>query len=275
MCQTCLQEWFRSSPSADDEMDDTDDPQSVLFRKKTCPCCRAVIRSRPIPLFLVKSIARAYTQAKATPGTAGSASPIPSDDPWEGIFGTAVQHDDDDEWSGDEDDEDDASLDDEEEEYDDPWPYDGYGTDPDDDRYEGAYIVPRWAPPSVFVPAEDEHGYALSDSELALLRRGCTQQMIGLFSMEYTHEGGIKAVLDDGNVVFLGWNVALNANDESGEDYMEWIAADIFDRPDRWQLEFYTHRRDQGWTAWKLVPEDEDEEFSMSDSDIWQADSWD
>lgn len=253
-------------------MDDIDEddlhPNHLLFKKKTCPCCRAVILSRPIPLFLVKSITSAYTQAKAIPGMVRPSTPVPGADPWAGIFSEVAQDDDEDEWSGDEEDED-GSLDDEDE-YDDPWPYEGYGygTDTDEERYEGMYVMPRWAPPNVYVlPGDYGFDGPLSESDLALLRRGATQQMIDLFAMEYTHERGIKAVLDDGNIVYLGWNIVLHEDDSTGEHYMEWVAADIFDRRERWQLLFNVVN--SGWTACRLVPEDEDEEYPVSDSDIW------
>lgn len=247
------------------------DPDNLLFRKKTCPCCRAVIQSRPIPLFLVKSITNAYNHAKAIPGTVRHPSPVPEADPWAGIFREAAP-DDDDEWSGDEEDEDEGSLEDEDEEYDDPWPYDGYGSDPDEERYEGLYVRPHWAPPNVYIHPEDYQFEAgrPNESELALLRRGASFPMIELFRMEYTHENGIEAMLDDDNIVFLGWNISLRPGDETGESYMQWVASDIFERPERWQLSI---RPETGnWTAWRLIPAEEDEEYEYSDSysEMWE-----
>ena len=33
-----------------------DEPLPLILRKKTCPFCRATIRSRPLPLFILKSL---------------------------------------------------------------------------------------------------------------------------------------------------------------------------------------------------------------------------
>ncbi|KAH9924823.1 hypothetical protein B0H21DRAFT_814779 [Amylocystis lapponica] len=282
LCQVCLQEWFRSAPPADDEMFDDEMPQMLLYRKKTCPCCRAVVRSRPIPLFIVKSILAALEKGKTTGAVPRAPSPVPdpSDDPWAGIFMEPSLHDDiwgdvDDDgdevdYDDDEDDEDDEDEDDEDDE--DRWS-DGYGTPAGDEPYEGPYVRPRWAPPSAHVASEDYSFLdELRDDEMAILRRGATLQMIDLFSMSYTHTQGLKAIVDENNIVYLGWNISLHPDDESGEEYMDWITSDIYDRPERWEVE---HEDEFGsWTAWKLMPATDDVDYDTSDSEAWAGDLW-
>ncbi|KAF9820837.1 hypothetical protein IEO21_01064 [Rhodonia placenta] len=258
LCQGCLQEWFRSAPPNDEDMHD-DFPDDVLYRKKTCPCCRTAVRSRPIPIFLVKSLASAIEKAKASPSAPPRATPPPEDDPWAGIF---LEHDSEEDWSGEESDDD---YDD-----DDGWSFYGYGTPDDEESYEGPYAHPQWAPPTVNVsPADFPFLDSLDGDDLAMLRRGATLQMIDLFSMRYTHESGLQAVVDNANVIFLGWNIELHEGDEMGEQFMEWITGDIFERPERWEI---MEDMNGSWTAWRLVPQDEVEEYDTSDSEAWAAD---
>ncbi|KAG6841452.1 hypothetical protein C0991_010877 [Blastosporella zonata] len=94
LCLLCLQEWFRKAPSGahDDHMNPNefeDDRNFILNRSKSCPCCRAVITRRPIPIFLVKAIATAFSNHKAAAAApiASERSPTPTDDdPWKGFF---------------------------------------------------------------------------------------------------------------------------------------------------------------------------------------------
>ncbi|PCH44455.1 hypothetical protein WOLCODRAFT_133254 [Wolfiporia cocos MD-104 SS10] len=265
LCEGCLQSWFRAAPSDDDILDDV--PDRLLYLDKTCPCCRAIIHTRPIPLFVVKSLASALGKAKASPDAPRVPSPLPNGDPWAGIF---PEHSDDD-WS-DEDSDDDMDVD-EDEDYDedddeddgDNWEDDWYGSPNGEEHYAGPYVRPRWAPPSEYVTRED---YAflddLADEELAILRRGATLQMIDIFAMDYTHDHGLSARLD-GNTVFLGWNIHLHENDDAGEVYMDWIAVDIVTHPERWEV---LHEPDGTFTAWRLVPQ-EDSEYETSDSEAY------
>lgn len=274
LCQSCLQEWFRSAPVDDDDMYDDEDPPSLIYRKKTCPSCRAAIRSRPIPLFLVKAIVADVEKAKAPANAPRHPSPPREDDsdPWSDIFpddlgggwyADADEHDEDDEEDVDDDYDDDDD--------DDNWSFDGYGTGEDEERYEGIYEHARWQPPRVYV---EQDNFAFMDdmdaADLAMLRRGATLQMIDLFSMSYSHATGLKALVDEYTTVYLGWNIDLHPEDESGEEFMDWIARDMVERPERWEvMEDLLGNR----TAWKLVPEEEDEDdYYTSDSEAWAAD---
>ncbi|KDQ50730.1 hypothetical protein JAAARDRAFT_81781 [Jaapia argillacea MUCL 33604] len=282
-CQSCLQNWFRTAPVNEDDMVDDDDPEYILFRRKSCPSCRTLVQTRPVPLFLIKSIASSLIKSKLPPGQSNRASPAPSDsDPWDGIFPVPGADDDDD------DDDDDGigfgDSDGEDEDGEDLW-YDGeYGTDPDDDPYEGEYVLPRWEPPSVSVSSRD-----YDPADLALIRRGATVDMIDRYQMRYSHDDGISAVLppvdddgwggaSDGVLVYLGWNIRLKEDDESGCGYMDWIRDDIWEREERWDVTEYDVRRQArgrgaiegvGWIAWRFVPEDEVDDYASTDTEGW------
>ncbi|KAI0642445.1 hypothetical protein C8Q79DRAFT_985905 [Trametes meyenii] len=276
LCMNCLLEWFKAAPPGEDDMDDDDYPNALLYRKKTCPCCRAIVRSRPIPLYVVKSLASALDKAKAPEGVSRASPPPNDEDPWAGIFRKHAGYDE--YWSTDEEDEDDGDAEDGEEydeddadDDDDYWSFDGYGTGEDEVGYVGAYVAPRWSPPTAAV-AVDEYPFLDPDSEeFKMLRRGATMAMIELFQMNYSHDTGLTAVVEDGNVVYLGWNIELHTDDETGEEYMDWILGDMYDRPERWRM--IHDALDGTWSAHRLVPQDEaDEEYDDTDSDVWTAD---
>ncbi|KAI0766152.1 hypothetical protein BD413DRAFT_571793 [Trametes elegans] len=272
LCMTCLLEWFKSAPPGEDEMMDEDYPDAILYRKKTCPCCRAVVKSRPIPVYLVKSLASAVDKAKAPPGVPRPSPPPDDEDPWVGIFQDPTEYEG--YWSTDEDEEeeedDEEDEDEEGDDDDDYWSFDGYGTGEDEDRYSGPYVHPRWAPPSANVSA-DEYPFIDSDSEeFKMLRRGATLQMIELFQMSYTHDNGLSAVVEDENVVRLGWNIELHPDDETGEEYIDWILTDMYDRPERWSV--IEDEMDGSWVANRLVPQYEiEDEYENTDSEVWEA----
>ena len=264
LCQTCLQEWFRTAPGNAADMIDDDSPEALLYRKKTCPVCRAIVRTRPIPLFLVKSIATALAQSK--PDTPRRESPAPETDtadPWEGIFIDPANEDD--SHSEDEDtDEDD--YEDPEDQWSSDYDYD-YGSGSEDDF--SSYAHARWAPPTVNItPFDFSFIGATSPEDLRMLRRGCTPAMIELFSMDYMHHEGLIAHVD-GNALYLGWNITLNDDDETGEEFIDWCLRDIHERPDRWEK---VDHGDGTWSAWKHIPENEDRDYgSDEDSDVWAA----
>lgn len=264
-CQQCLQEWFKTAASNDDDMDD--DIDALIFRKKTCPMCRVMVRSRPVPSFLAKSIASTFNKTKSP--SARRPSPPPADDPWDGIFADHI-HEGFEEYDDDDDDDDE----DDEDDFEDDWFSDGsadleeYGT-AEDDNMDGdvAYVHPTWKPPHVRVTPDDyEH---LSDNELTMLRRGATLPMIELFGMRYAHDSGLQAFVDRDNTVYLGWNIHLRADDEAGEDYMEWVTRDIHERPERWRKEIVDEHGN--WEAWKLVRQTDDEDYETTDSEVWAA----
>ena len=253
-------------------MYDEDEPDTLIYRKKTCPCCRAVVSSRPIPLFVVKSLTSALEKAKAQPGAPRRTTPPPEEgDPWAGIFADAdsfgefwPMDEDDDE---DEDDDFDEEYDDDED--DDDWSYDGYGTGEDEEPYHGPYVRPQWEPPTVHATADDFPFHHVDEDDLRMLRRGATLQMIDIFEMSYTHEHGLCASVGNGNAVFLGWNVFLHPEDGTGEVFIDWVTADVQRRPERWDVR---EERNGGWTAWKLVPEGDEQDYETSDSETWAAD---
>lgn len=89
LCLGCLREWFRT-PSPDDDSDEDDDPIAILYRKKSCPVCRAEVCDRPVPAYVIKTIADAFEKVKPScshHGRFGSpTSNEPEDDPWSGLF---------------------------------------------------------------------------------------------------------------------------------------------------------------------------------------------
>ncbi|KAF9461546.1 hypothetical protein BDZ94DRAFT_1237662 [Collybia nuda] len=231
LCLSCLQEWFRKAPpSSEDEdvdpADYADDPLYILNRPKSCPCCRAVVTRRPVPVFTVKAITSALTKANSPSSRfrddARSPSPYGDEDPWRGLFRPVEESDSSDDSSDEEfedavgwaalqgfqaslaghgiefqDDSSSSSASDDEEGGE-PEESEGLSVDGDEsDNYDGVYVPARWEPPSVDVNPED---YTFQEDEvdqtvITMLRRGCTVEMIQTYSMEYTHRKGLVAYL--------------------------------------------------------------------------------
>jgi hypothetical protein len=212
-----------------------DEPLPLIFRKKTCPFCRAVIRSRPLPLFILKSLLSVLAKSKSR-GTAGLERPSPPpdlDDPWAEIFPLR---------SGSESD---AEGDEEDYSEDDYWaPYDGmYDDDEDveglqeydntsDDEYEGEWVAPKWEPPlhRSVTPLDPE------PSVDVLLRRGATYGMIEAYDLQYHHTAGLTAIVDE-MFLYLGWNILLTEEDDDGEGFIAWCLDDMETHPYRWSFE--------------------------------------
>jgi len=233
LCLECLQEWFRKAPPALDDMDidpeELTDPHYILMRSKSCPSCRASVKHRPVPVFMVKAVATTLIKAKSTL----SLTPIlnrtahtdtESDNPWKGIFP-----------SSDEDEGNDSDLESESESEDEEGDFvdfyrsrhlqrailasmdstdseieeeeDDEGEDDEDEADERdeassddeaevdrhhVYIVPRWTPPRVNI---DYTQYNLADDvtlqSVKLLQRGCTWEMLKNNEISYSHEFGI------------------------------------------------------------------------------------
>ena len=49
-----------------------------------------------------------------------------------------------------------------------------------------------------------------------LLRRGATHGMIETYELQYSHEEGLSALVDD-LCLYLGWNIEIGEDDEDGE----------------------------------------------------------
>ncbi|KAL4078895.1 hypothetical protein V8B97DRAFT_2021236 [Scleroderma yunnanense] len=279
LCVTCLQEWFRKAPHGDDDMDDVDNIDYLLNRRKTCPCCRTNVRHRPIPVFVIKSIATALCKVKGTPLISSSPTAVDSD-PWEGLFPPYCEDDDyeeseDNEDENEDDDEDDEDDEDEDEDEDDEhssdW-YDevfSYGTDSDEEPYQGEYVYPRWEPPTVTIGEDDYALDQLDHSDLNVLRRGATYRMLQEYDMRYTRDEGLIAHDGDYNRYYLGWNIRLSADDEAGGDYMQHLMDDMETRPERWRI---TEYHDETFDAHLLVREDEVHEYTVTDSDYYDMD---
>ncbi|KAF8801332.1 hypothetical protein BYT27DRAFT_7198414 [Phlegmacium glaucopus] len=306
LCLSCLQEWFRKAPPALDDMDvDPDeltDPQYVLMRSKTCPACRAVVKHRPVPIFMVKSVVTVLKKAKSPHASSRHNNDHlhTEDNPWKGIFASSEEEDDDESQLESDSDgldywpqhsplprfeaavEDNATteseMENEDEEEDED---DGYG---DGDLYTHQ----RWAPPSVSI-ADYDFGDDDSPDTLKLLQRGCSWDMLQNFDVSYSHDSGIVVALrslnhlyasdddeeDADNIhmhrVFLGWNISLHPSDIDGEDYMQQILREIKDIPERW-LVTATPGVPFARDARRLVCVDEVQEFDNTDTEAWFSD---
>ncbi|KAJ7132378.1 hypothetical protein C8R44DRAFT_49225 [Mycena epipterygia] len=240
-CLECLQQWFRSAPSndSDNEMDADAQEEYILHREKSCPCCRAAVVRRPVPVFVVKNIVNALRAAAASP----PAPPGEEDaDPWKGLFLP--------DYESTSDNEDEGVYDSSE---DDPVQFFDY-SDEDLDDLEGAEVelamglgvFPQDLARFYETPSGSEEGSA-SDSEeeeeeeeeeedvedegsddsdtnvaysLArwepptrggfengsnalwkMQRRGCTPRLITLFNMRYAHDEGLVAHVSSLDVV--------------------------------------------------------------------------
>lgn len=277
LCVTCLQEWFRKAPQSDNDMDDPDDPDYLLCRRKICPCCRTDVRHRPIPIFVIKSMTTALAKIKGTSRSVESSNDIPNEvDPWEGLFLLSEGSDEDD--SGYEEEEEEADEEDEDEDEDED-EYEGeidddddehsdwygnvfsYGTDSDEDQFEGEYVDPQWEPPTIS-DIEDDVYEPLGPHVLGILSRGVSRQMLEAYDVEYSHDYGL--VIPDGVYnIFVGWNIQLSADDENGEAYMQYLREDMDNRPERWRL---FDRQDGTFDAHLLVRDCDVHDYSDTDS---------
>lgn len=304
LCLSCLQEWFRKAPPVLDDMDvapdELTDPQYVLMRSKTCPSCRAVVKRRPVPIFMIKSVVTVLKKAKwphaSSPGSRDN-NVTEDNNPWKGIFASSEAEDDADDESPLESDSDDpggwsrlsythfeATVEDEsemenEEDNDEEDEDDGY----DDGRW---YTHQRWAPPSVSITDYDVGDDNVPDT-VKLLQRGCSWDMLQNFDVSYSHSSGIVVALrsldhlyasDDDDEedsdginmhrVFLGWNIALDPGDIDGDEYMQQILREIKDVPQRWEVS-PTPEVPFAMDARRLVRMDEVGEFDTTDTEAW------
>ncbi|KAI9444342.1 hypothetical protein H4582DRAFT_2071939 [Lactarius indigo] len=93
-CYSCLINWFNADRQPDELEGDH------VFRKKTCPQCRAVVRGRPIEAWNIKDMVAVVAKsglaldfpppAEVDPNEAASGEPadpeLPSRDPWANVF---------------------------------------------------------------------------------------------------------------------------------------------------------------------------------------------
>jgi hypothetical protein len=266
----CLQTWFRQAPLDENAMYD-DDPAQLVFRRKTCPCCRAVVRSRPIPVFLVKNIVSSLAKAKGqhSPSSynrySNRSSPSVDGDPWEGLFPCPEDDDSDQDYGVSDEDFDDAS---DEEDSEIEWNSFGTRSRSDEEPYR-EYASPLWEPPTVRIRPED----IVDPRHLSMLRRGVTEAMIEKYDMQYTHDEGLIAVVDDGEHVcriYLGWNITLREEDRTGKEYIGSALDGIYDRTFAWHVEDLP---DGGWVARRLMPVGEVEVYdSDAVTDAWTDD---
>ncbi|KAJ6568246.1 hypothetical protein DFH09DRAFT_1155044 [Mycena vulgaris] len=230
LCLECLQQWFRAAPSndSDDEMLDREAQEDyILHREKSCPCCRATVLRRPVPVFVVKSVVTALRAA--VPTTTAVAQGEEEADPWKGLFLPDYEStSDDDDGEGYESSEGEGveffnysedDLDGAEVElamglgafpqelarfYESAsGSEDGSASVSDDDEEEEeevpdvdsddsdsdvVYSLARWEPPAHTVEFDHVH-----NTLWKMQRRGCTPRLIALFNIRYAHDEGLVA----------------------------------------------------------------------------------
>jgi len=105
----------------------------------------------------------------------------------------------------------------------------------------------------------------LDDDDLNVIRRGAAVEMLEQYQMTYTHADGLVAHVDDDQLQ-LGWNIRLSADDNTGEEFIEYLYKDMDDRPERWDI---TENENGGRMCHRLVAEDEVENYETTDSEVW------
>ncbi|KAL0070598.1 hypothetical protein AAF712_002439 [Marasmius tenuissimus] len=291
LCVSCLQDWFHKAPPSTDDMDmdpeDAEDPEYLLYRQKSCPCCRAIITRRPAPVFLIKNAVEAVKKVRASADTAVQRSESPligEEDPWEGLFP---------EEGGNQDEEDEEYLirryyadglyidsdsdglesimmtvDSGSESGEDG----GRGYDDDEHGYQDAedasdaesledplFVKPSWEPEPPVDLYEREELSHLSDEDATMLRRGCTMWLIRTCHMEYSDTDGFVAYL---------W--ALNDNQQSYET--------VFSRTSAERNKRNLHRLYLGWILQMPFNEGLDEqggkEFLIETLESYKTQPW-
>lgn len=212
----------------DIDPDELTDPHYILMRSKSCPTCRAIVKRRPVPVFMVKAIASALQKAKATalsitgpcghPGNGGHDPQAEAEDPWKGIFPSSDDDSEDADSAEDygflsdfEDNEGPQALlelfhqqqhpmlggsmfaafdlSSDSEAHEEESEEEGL----DDDSEEEEFVLPRWSPPRVGHRPDVWQGD--SQESLKLLQRGCNLGMILNFDIAYSHRFGIVVSL--------------------------------------------------------------------------------
>jgi len=70
----------------------------------------------------------------------------------------------------------------------------------------------------------------------------------------------------DDEQLYLGWNIRLSADDDTGEEFMDYLFKDMLDRPERWDI---TEGEEGGRACHRLAMEDEMENYETTDSEVW------
>ncbi|KAF8972679.1 hypothetical protein BDZ97DRAFT_850495 [Flammula alnicola] len=260
LCLSCLQEWFRKAPPTLDDMDiDPDeltDPHYILMRSKSCPSCRATVKSRPVPVFMVKAVSSALRKARpssAGPGQASASNrPTTTDadnqDPWKGIFLSSEEDEDgdDSDLESESEDEDQQVLigwyrqrelrralfpdaestdseaeDDDDEDQDEDQDQGENASEDDDDVEQHLHILPRWAPPRMtgtqYTAAEQE-----TSETLKLLQRGCSWEMLRNYDVAYRHNSGIILSLRSLNHLYASDDDSDDEEDCMNRVFLGW-----------------------------------------------------
>ncbi|KAG8980769.1 hypothetical protein FRB93_009010 [Tulasnella sp. JGI-2019a] len=102
-CRTCLIDWFKA-PAPAQENNAAPDLLAPHLRRKTCPTCRAPVRARPTPVFIVKNVISNLsdflegvqpppTDLVSPPNAIEGVGAAVREDPWAGlVFGGNNDH---------------------------------------------------------------------------------------------------------------------------------------------------------------------------------------
>jgi hypothetical protein len=271
-------------------MHDLDHPDHLMLRRKTCPCCRATVVRRPVPVFAIKAITSCLNKMREVPEGECLASPVvvagETVDPWEGLFPPVDKEGFDIDMGFSDGDGSNDSWDDEDDDSSDGGYFDEgvfeYGTDSEEEGYTGDYVPQLWEPPLVVLSYEDTRH--LMGEARSLIRRGATEAMMEAFEMHYTHSEGLSVVISrhhplpnwpttpewrNGGTLMLGWNVELSADDFDGRRFVNWALAEVWLKGYKWRV-----TNNNGlWTAQRLMPERDVEDYTTSDTSAYEHDT--
>ncbi|KAL5513271.1 hypothetical protein ACEPAH_3669 [Sanghuangporus vaninii] len=240
-CQRCLQNWFRSAPRQDEGGVEV---LPMIWRIKTCPCCRSRIHHRPVPLFVLKNISSIFASNEhVDDGNVTS-------DPWEGIFPANLDFADQDGTDLSETDDFDSETDEDSFSSVDEQSFIVITDSENDDSDEGTESLslasgyfnemrtPTWAPARFRAQINRDVYPGISADSLRLIQRGATYPMILRYTMRYEPDEGIVAWTDEGAEIYLGWNILVSDNDSpDGHRFMEWVEKNINEEPENWLRE--------------------------------------
>lgn len=87
-CHGCLLNWFNAPPA---DVPANEWARQAWLRKKTCPHCRAVVRERPVEVWVIKDMVAALVKSGLAPAPLYPPLPAPAElapdaDPWAGVF---------------------------------------------------------------------------------------------------------------------------------------------------------------------------------------------
>jgi hypothetical protein len=111
-----------------------------------------------------------------------------------------------------------------------------------------AWVSRSWESPAFISEETDDF---MTPQERTLHQRGIPLDMQDKFQIAYTNRLGLSVQLGLGNVIFLGWNVAIlwTMGDRDGEIFMAYIRWEMRNHAERWNVHLH---QDGSWDAHRL-----------------------